>query len=433
MNVTLENVAACRRKLKIEIPAEEVAREWSSTAAEFGKFAQIPGFRAGRAPLPILEKRFTKEISAEVQRKLLPQSFREAVAKEKLHVVGMPEIEDLHFERSEPLRFTAVVDVAPEFELPSYKGLKVRKAKVELKDEDVDNVLNLLAEQQATFQDVKDRPLAMGDFAVVSYSALCEGKPLAEVAPSASQLAENKQFWLLMAKDSFLPGFCEPLVGAAIGEKREVTVDFPADFKQKELAGKKGIYSVEIGGMKEKKLPVMDDAFAKSYQADSMAALRERMKENMLKDREQKSEGEIRNQIVEQLLKATTFDLPESLVNAETQQTMMNIVRENASRGVSQEMMREKGTEIFDFAKQSARDKVRASFILNRIADAEKIAITDEQLHERIHEIAQESGKTPAEVHRRLEENDGEESIRHGMRSMRTLDHLVGLAQIEKE
>jgi trigger factor len=418
--------------MAIEVPLDEVTREWNGAVKEFQKFAQIPGFRPGRAPAQIVERRFQKEISEEVQRKLIPQSFREAIAKEKLDVVSMPKIEEVKFSRTEPLRFQATVDIAPEFALPEYKGLKVKKPSVELKDEEVESSLKLLAEQQARFEEVKDRELVMGDFAVVSYSGVCEGKPIAQIAASAANISENQNFWLLMAKDSFLPGFCDALAGAKIGEKKQVLVDFPADFRIKELGGKKATYFVDVHGIRERKVPPLNDELAKSYQAESLDDLRKRVKETMLKERERRSEAEVRNQILEQLRKATTFDLPESLVNEEAYHVATDIVRENQQRGVGEEILREKSKEIFDSASQSARDRVRTSFILGRIAKAEKVEVKEEEIMDLVREEAKRTGKSVDSIRQQLQENGGWESLRERLMFGRTLDLLVSHAIVEK-
>jgi trigger factor len=431
VKVTLEKIAACRRKLTIEVPTEEVDREWKDALKEFQKQVQIPGYRAGRAPIPMLERRFAKEIEDEVRRRLLPQYFREAVAKEKLKVVGPPEIGEIKLARGSPLTFQATLDVAPDFEIPSYKGIKVKRRTPAVKDEQVDEALKTLAEQQATFADVEGRPLGLGDFAVVSYSSVCDGKPLVEIAPNARALSENKQFWLRMDKESFLPGFCEALVGAAKGDHRQVLVDFPADFRIKDLGGKKAAYSVEILGIKERKLPPVDEALAKSYQAESLEKLKEQVRKNLQADEEQTAESEVRNQVIEHLLKTATFDLPESVVAAETQQAMLDIVRENTSRGINPDSLREKGKEIHEFAQKSARDRVKLNFILGRVADTEKIEIKDEEVDQEIARLAQRASRPLGKLRAELAERGADESLRERMLLGRTLDRVVELAATE--
>ena len=207
---------------------------------EFRKFANIPGFRPGKAPEPMVEKRYGGEIDEELRKRLIPESYREALAEQKLKVVGYPQVESVEYERGRPLVYTAAVDTAPEFPLPEYKGIPLKKKPVVVKDEDIAKTLESLREQQADFVAVEGRALETGDFAVVNYSGVADGKPISELAPEAKGLGENKDFWLLISSESFLPGFCDQLVGANAGEKRQVLVDFPADFPAKTAGGQEG-------------------------------------------------------------------------------------------------------------------------------------------------------------------------------------------------
>ncbi|MDD2709352.1 MAG: trigger factor [Verrucomicrobiae bacterium] len=433
MNITVENVAACRKKLNIEIPMEDVVREWNATIREFQKYAQIPGFRVGRAPIAILEKRFVKEIGDEVQKKLIPQSFREAVAKEKLDVVSMPQIEEVKFNRNEPLQYKAQVDVAPEFALPEYKGLKIKKTLETIKDEDVESGLKLLAEQQARFEDVTTRPVAFGDFAVISYTGTCDGKPIAEIAASAANLSQNNHFWLIMAKDSFLPGFCDQLNGASIGDKKQIEVDFPADFRIKELSGKKASFAVELQGIREKKLPPMDDALATAYQAKDLAELRQRVRENLTKASDRKSEASLRQQVVDQLKAAVNFDLPETLVQSETYHLATDIVRENHQRGVEDNILREKSKEIFASASQNAQERVKMTFIIHKIAKAEKIEVPEKEVDDLIQAEATHAGKPYERLRSEMLENGSYDSLRERLLSIKIMDFLVSKAAIEEQ
>jgi len=433
LNVIVENVASCRKKLTIEVPQDDVSREWKGVLTEFQKFAQIPGFRMGRAPVPMLERRFEKEISEKVQKKLIPQSFREAIAKEKLEVLSLPDIGEVKFSRSEPLRYQATVDVAPEFALPAYKGLKVKKSKVEIKDEDVENELKVLMEQQSQFVEIKDRPLAFGDFAVISYTGVCEGKPIVQAAPSAGALSENKNFWLRMAKDSFLPGFCDPLVGARVGEKRQALVDFPADFRIKDLAGRKATYLVELLGIREKKMPALDDKLASSLGTANVAELREKIKEHLHHLGEHRANEAMRSQVVDQLLQAVVFEVPETMVAEETRGVVNDIVRENQVRGVRNEAIREKSGEIIDFASRNAKDRVRSSFILNRIARTEKIEVKEEELMVMVREASQRSGKSVDALRRQMHESGEWESLHEKILIGHTLDWLASHAIVETE
>lgn len=431
MKVTMENIGPCRRKLAVEVPADEVDREWRDALDEFRKYAQLPGFRAGRVPVAMLERRFAKEITEEVRRRLLPQYFREAIAKEKLQTVGMPDLGAIHLEKGAPFTFQVTVDIAPEFALPAYSGLKVNRRAASVKDEEVEAGILALAEQQATFEEVDARALALGDFAVISYTSACDGKPLAEITPKARALSENAQFWLRMDRDAFLPGFCEALVGAAKGDRRQVLVDFPADFRIPELGGKKATYFVEVLGLKERKLPALDDAFAKSLQIESLDQLKAKVRENLQAAAEERAEAEVREQVVEQLLKAAAFDLPETLVAANIRQTMYNIVRENAARGVEPAELREKGKEIHDFAHKRAEERVKLAYILLGIAKAEKIEVKDDELEREIERLARQAGRPIGKFREEIQERGADESLREQMLTSRALDRVIALASLQ--
>jgi trigger factor len=431
MNITVEEVAACKKKLNIQIPVDEVEQEWKGALSEVRKYAQIPGFRVGRAPIPVLEKRFPKEIAAEVQRKLIPQAFREAVAKEKLKIVNLPSIEEVKFERNQPLSFKATVDVAPDFKLPTYKGLKIKKSSVDIKDEEIDEMLKLFADQEASFTDVADRGIQWGDFAVISYKGTCEGKPISEVAPSAGALSENHHFWLLVAKDSFVAGFCEPLLSAEPGEKKDTEVQFPGDFNIKELQGKKGSYSVEILGIKSKQVPELNDEFAKRHKAENLEGFKNQIRDRLKQRREHEVEGEIRKQLVDQLLQATPFELPESLVQQETRYTLSDIVQNNRRIGVSEDTLRNKSKEIFSAAEQNARDKVRASFIFAKIADEEKIKVNEDELYQYLAEEATRQRKSPQAFVKQLVESGEIDNHREQLLVRQALNWVVSNAVAE--
>ena len=184
-----------------------------------------------------------------------PESYRETLGEQKLKVVGYPQIESVEYKPGSALVYTAAVDTAPEFSLPDYKGIPMKKKAITVKEEEITKTIDSLREQQAEFIAVEGRAIQTGDFAVISYTGVVDGKPISELVPDAKELGENKDFWLLISADSFLPGFCDQLIGAKAGEKRQVLVDFPADFPQKAVAGKKATFFVDVVSIKEKKLP----------------------------------------------------------------------------------------------------------------------------------------------------------------------------------
>ena len=282
--------------MRVEIDAAKVDETFAEITRNFQREARLPGFRPGKAPKDMVAKRYETEIQDEAKRKIISDSYRQAVAEQKLNVIGPPDIEEIEFARGQKCQFAATLEIAPEFQLPEYKGLLARRETGGVTPEDIERALRLLGERQTQFQTVT-RELKEGDVAVVNYTGSCDGKPITDTAPAAKGLAEKKSFWINVDKTSFIPGFGDQLIGMKAGDKRTVTVDFPADFVTPQLAGKKGVYEVELVEAKEKVAPEFNDDFAKSYGADNMEKLREGVRADLQNEWNLKQSRSIRNQV----------------------------------------------------------------------------------------------------------------------------------------
>src|SRR6266702_4692398 len=250
MKVEVEQQPNSVSTLRIELPPEEVSKEWDSIANSFARFAKIPGYRPGKAPRSGIEKRFRKDIQEEVTKKLVSRSYRDAIAQKQLRVASVSNVEDVQFGEDKSMRFRATVVTAPEFELPDYKNIPVTLPDTKVSEAEIDAALERLREQAADFVDVPDRGLQMGDFVVIDFDGMIDGRPIAEIAPNASKNVHGgRKFWLHLAPENFLPRFCERLVGMRPGETRSVQVEFPVDFLVTELAGKKADYAVTVKEM----------------------------------------------------------------------------------------------------------------------------------------------------------------------------------------
>ncbi|TAL03448.1 MAG: trigger factor, partial [Verrucomicrobia bacterium] len=349
MNITVENLAPCKKLLRIELDSKAVDDAFASTTKDFQKQASLPGFRPGKAPAHLVIKKYEQDITDEVKRKLIGESYRKALDEKKIDVLGYPDIEEIQFGRGQVLQFAATIETAPEFQLPEYKGLPIKREGKSVTDEDVVRAIEMLREQQVKFETVA-RELRNGDIAVVNYSGTCDGKPITELAPTARGLTEQKGFWIETNSNSFIPGFVEQLLGAKAGDQRTVTVDFPADFVTKEVAGHKGVYAVEVVEVKEKVLPALDDAFAKSFGAESVEKIREGVRRDLENELKYKQSRDSRAQLVKGLLGAINFDLPEGAVAAETRNVVYNLVQENAKRGISRESIEKEKDAIYSAA-----------------------------------------------------------------------------------
>lgn len=388
MNVTVENLAPCKKLLRIEVPAQEVDSAINNMVQEFQRVVRLPGFRPGKAPRKMVSQKFEPDILDEVKKRLIPDSFRKAIKKEELKLVGYPDIEEIQFGKGQPLMFAATVETAPEFELPEYRGIEVKITNQEVTDEDVDKAIDMLRDRQGKYESVR-RELKEGDIAVVNFTGTSEGKPIAEIDPASKGVAEQKNFWVNMTEDSFIPGFSKQLEGAKAGDKRTVEVTFPPDFVSQELAGKPAVYEVEVVEVKERKLPEVNQEFAESFGAESPEKLREGVRKDLENELKSKKARDTRNQIGRHLLNATKFDLPEGVVEAETRNVVYQIVQENQNRGVSQDTIEAQKSEIFNAANATAREKVQIGFLMRQIAEKEEIKITQDEINTRVYHLSQ--------------------------------------------
>jgi len=431
MNITVEDVAPCKKRLKIEVPANRVKEAYDKVAGDFQKEARIPGFRPGHAPRTVVVKKYHKDIESEAQRALVPEAYEEAITEKKLRVVSAPQIEDLKYQPGLSLSFSTLVELVPDFKLPEYKGLTLKKQETEVTDEEVDKTLTSLADQRATFDDAPERPLAMEDFAVISYTAKLDDKPLIDLVPESKNLAENPQFWLWMRTEGFLPKFAEQLVGLNKGETRTIDIEFPADFPQAALAGKTAKYEVNLKEIKIKKAPVIDEAFAQEVAKMDLAELKKRVRENMEQEKKNQAERASRGEIVQKLISAVEFDLPPTAVDEETHATVYDIVAENQGRGVPESVLEEKKEEIFANAAKSAKESVKFRFISAQIAENEKIDVSNDQIAQHLAFLAQREGITLEKMIERVRKNNAFGAIRGQLMRQAVLDFLLKEAKFE--
>jgi len=431
VNVTIEDLAPCKKLLRIEVPAQEVDTAFNNTAQEFQRQVKLPGFRPGKAPRAMVLKKFETDILSEVKRRLVPDSYRKALKEHKISPVGYPSIEEVQFGRGVSLMFNATIETAPDFELPEYKGLAARVPNSQVTDADVEKALGILRDRQAKYETVS-REAREGDIAVVNYTGTCDGKPIIETAPTAKGLTEQKNFWVNIAKDSFIPGFSEQLIGASKGDHRTVTVTFPPDFVTAALAGKQGQFEVEVAEVKERKLPEMDQAFAESYGAESPEKLRVGVRDDLENELKTKKSRETRNQVIKQLLDAIKFDLPEGVVAEETRNVVYQIVQENQNRGIAREVIEQQKDQIYTAAAAGAQERVKAAFIFRKIAEKEGIKVEQKELNLRIHMMANQYQVPVAKFVKDLESKGGAGEIYEQLLNEKVIKFLEENAKIEE-
>ena len=433
MKVEVEKQPGFVSKLQIELAPEEVAKEWDAIANSFARFAKIPGYRPGKAPRAVIDKRFRKEIQEELTKKLVSKSYREAIEQEQLRVASLTNIEDVQFGEDKSMRFRATVVTAPEFDLPDYKNIAVQLTETKVSTAEVDEALERLRDQSADFVDVPGRGLQMGDFAVLDFEGSVDNKPIGEIAPQASKnLQGGKKFWLHLEADNFLPKFCEQLIGQKPDETRLVIIHFPEDFPVKELAGKKADYAVTVREIKEKILPAVDDAFAaKLVPGKSLPDLRQIIEHDIEHAKEHDAERAKESQIVKYLHEQIHFELPPALLQNETRRALAELVQRNRERGVTDEMLKEKEKELIEGAAGLAANRLKTNFILHRIAEQEKIQVAKEDMDLRIRQEAARYDISPDKMRKELQQKDALDDIAEQILLGKTLDFLKANVSVE--
>ena len=413
-------VNPCHREISIEIPSDVVARERQNVMARFQKFARIPGFRKGKVPATIVKQRFAEDIKSELVEALIPKYFRSETESQKLTPVSQPRITELQMEEGEPLRFKASFEVLPEFEVPGYQEIRVEKASVAVTDEEVEAALNQLREQQASYDNVEeDRALADGDFAQAAF----EGKSDEE----AAQPVKMDDVLVEIGGQNTVKEFTENLRGAKAGEERDFDVAYAEDFSEPRLAGKTLHYHVKINGIKKKTVPELNDDFAKQLGADfnTIDELRTRVKENMLHEREHEAEHKAKDQIVDELVKKYDIAVPTALLDHQIDQRLERGLRALAAQGLRAEDLKKMDmSRLREGQRDGALREVKASLLLDKIADAEKIEVSDEELSEEVQRLAHQMKQTPDALRARMEENGTLDRIKDNIRNDKALEFL---------
>lgn len=434
MKVEVEKQPDSVSELQIELPPEQVSKEWNRITDNYARHARIPGYRPGKAPRRVVEAKYRKEIQDELTKKLVSESYRQAVAEKQLRVISLTNVEDVEIGDDKTMRFRATVITAPEFELPDYKNITVQIPPAEVTEEEINAALERLRDQSADFVEVEpERALQMEDFAVIDFEGTIDGKPVSEIAPEASKnLHGGRKFWLRMAPDNFLPNFCEQLVGQTKEETRLVIVNFPQDFPVNEVAGKKADYAVTLRELKKKVLPELNDEFAGRLAKDkTLADLRHMLEHDLEHEKEHAIEHAKESQIIKTLHERTRFDLPPQLLRGETRRALGELVQRNRQRGVPDEMLKTKERELVEGAGSLAAHRLKTNFILHRIAEHEKLEVKREELDERIRREAARQNVTMEKMRREIEEREGINGLVEEILLGKTIDFLKANVSVE--
>ncbi len=400
MKVVVEDISPVKKKLTIEIESESVAKEMDKAIADVAKKAKIPGFRPGKAPKAIVEKHYGEEVRSEVMQRLVADSYMQALQDNGLNPVDAPSIDNVStIAKGAPLSFSATVEVRPKIELGTYDGIEVKEHDLAVTDDDMKLTMDRLREMYAQLEVVEGRALVNDDTAIIDFEGFRDGKPI--------EGAKASDYMLTLGSNSLIPGFEEQLVGMNQGETREIKVTFPADYNNKELAGTEASFTIALKEIKKKVLPELNDEFAKDLgDYKTLDELKAGIKSDLEIRKRNELASEQREELLNKLVEAHTFDTPAGMVDRELRSMARQQVQHLARRG-------EDVTKAFDLAKFSAENKalaekrVKGLLLLDVIAEKEKIEVSEQELNTALATMAKQSGKTADAVKKYYESLDG--------------------------
>jgi trigger factor len=422
--------ATCKREIELEIPAENVQKAEEKVARDIARVAQVPGFRPGKAPVPLIRRRFADDIRGEVMQSLVPEYLEKALDEKKLIPVTRPEVDNVEFKEGEPLKFRATFEVLPEFELGDYKNVTVEVEAVEVGDAQVDKAIDEIRDSLATFVPVEGRAAQNGEYALIKLI----GTPVGGGEP-----VQADGILCHIGAEETLEAFTENLRGASTGETKRFRSEYPKDYPDPKLAGKTYDYTIDIQGLKEKKLPETNDEFAKDVASQSpqfsgvtnLAELRARIRADLDAAKDQQQAAQAREKILAILVQRHDFPVPQALVESQMDIRLERVVRSLVAQGVDPRAVNVDWVSLRKRQQDRALSDVKAELLLDRIATAENIDATDEDVEKEIARLAERSGESATAIRARLTKQGALARMRSKLRSDKTIEWLYRTARIE--
>jgi trigger factor len=420
--------ATCRREIELEIPADKVQKAADKITRDIIKVARIPGFRPGKAPMTLVRRRFADDIQGEVVQSLVPEALEKALGEKNLIPVTRPEVDKVEFKDGEPLKFRAVFEVLPEFELGDYKNLAVQVDEIAAGDAEVDKAVEEMRQRAATFVPVEGRAAKDGDSVLIKLKGL---------PTEGGEPVEADNVMVPLGAEETLASFTENLRGANAGETKTFQAKYPDDYPDAKLAGKTYDFTVEVQSIKEKKLPELNDDFVKEAAGENaelktLDELRKKLRESIEASRDHQQKTQAQDRILEQLTKAHDFPVPEALIEGQMDTRLERMVRTFAAQGIDPRGMNVDWAGIRGKQRDRAITDVKAELILDRIATAEKIDATDEEVEKEIEHLAEHRGESATAMRARLTKEGTLDTMKSKLRSNKTIDWLYSNARIEK-
>jgi|HubBroStandDraft_5_1064220.scaffolds.fasta_scaffold48059_2 trigger factor len=415
-------VEGCKHEIEVTVPVDEIARETDRVVADIQQKARLPGFRPGKAPASLIRTKFSKQVRDDVLENLLPKYFRQKVEEEHLEVVGRPNVKDVHFHEGEPLRFKAEFEVAPEIELKDYRGVTVHYTEPQVSDEDIAKRLDEIREQKSQMVNVEPRPVVDGDYAVVTLDSL------SGVDPAIHQ----DEVVLHVGGPDTIAGFSDALRGMSPEEEKEFEVVYPEDFGQEKLAGKTVRFRAKLTTIRTKELPELNDEFAQDLgDYPALDDLRDAVRKAIFSEREYASQQKAKEQLIDKLIETHEFPVPEAYIERQIEASLENQFRDLAERGIDPTKLKIDWSKIKEAQRPKALRDVKASLLVDKIAEREAIVPTNDEVDVEVQRIAKQQREPVAAVRKKLQKDGVLSRIAYQIRSNKTLNFLFEHARKE--
>lgn len=420
MKVAVEEIEGCKRRLAVEAPVEVVQKEWERAYGRVQKQARLPGFRKGHVPRSLVKLHFAADVRREVAEQLIPDVYRQAVAEAQLDPVAEPDLQDVRLEEGSPLSFVAVVEVKPEIALGEYTGVEVQHAPAPVTDAEVEATLERLREDQAQFVSV-ERPAGPGDMVIVDYT----------LAPDGHDPSTAQGYHFVIGSGAVMPEIDQAAVGMRAGEEREVPLRFPDDHRIETLRGRAGRATLRVTEVKEKRLPDLDDEFAKTLgEFETLAAVRDELRRQLEARRAADDRRALEDAVIDALLARHPFTVPEAMVLRHVGHQLEHARERLRRQGVDPDRVPWDYPKLVGELRPAAERAVRRTLLLEAVADREAIAPTEADIEAEIEKLAQATQRPAPAVRRMMEKSGDVDGLRAGLRERMTLDFLVGRAVV---
>ncbi len=432
MKVDTKEQSSTRVLIEVSYEADEVNKKRQALIKDFVKHAKIPGFRPGKVPVQMIQSRYASQLDDELKRTIISDAYKQGVEKADLEIYSVVDIDEGEIAEKAPANLAFTVDIYPNFELDQYKDLPVQSEKAIITDEDVEKAIETLLNQHAEFKKA-EKTAEVGDYVKCSYEGKVGRKLIADIAPDKSILGTQKNTWE-EAGNADAPGVAsiiEALVGMGEGDSKKVEHTFPADYEIKELQKKKATYQIEVHEVREKILPELNEEFLKKINIESVDKLREQYRESLENQKKQQIFSEQRRSVADQLRASVNFDLPESAVKRESDAIMQDFAQQYTSQGIPEATMQEEITKNMEQIQKTAEERVKLDILLGKVAEEEKLQVTQEDISQIIMQESMRSGIPPEKLVEDLKnDQDRINSIRQSALFNKTLQFLVDNANI---